>query len=71
MDPSNSSADIIAIVISGLVLLVMFGLYIASLVWLYRDANRRNSNGLVITILVAVFAWPIGLLIWLLARPRR
>jgi len=71
MDPSNSSMDITALVISLVVVLVMFIVYIWSLVWLYRDANRRNSNGLVITILVAIFAWPIGLLIWLLARPRR
>lgn len=70
MDPSNSSADGIALVISLVVLLVMFIVYIWSLVWLFRDANRRKCNALVITFLVAIFAWPIGLLIWLLARPR-
>jgi uncharacterized paraquat-inducible protein A len=53
-----------------IVLLVWAGLYIWSLSWLYRDADRRVAQrGWLIVLLVAFFAWPVGLLIWFLARP--
>ena len=55
-------------------LLILFFLgpvaYIGSLVWTFRDAERRGSNGLLTTILVAVAAWPVGLIVWLFIRPK-
>lgn len=50
-------------------LLVLGGLYVWSLVWLYRDAEARGRSGLLVALLVALFAWPLGLLIWVVARP--
>ena len=50
-------------------LLVLAGIYIGSLAWLFRDANQRNRNGAALVVVVALFAYPVGLLIWYLARP--
>jgi len=59
--------------ISGLFAL-LFGLasvalYVYSLVWVYRDAEARDTNPLLVTILVALISWPLGLLVWFLVRP--
>lgn len=44
--------------------------YVWSLSWLYRDVNRRTNNlGCLMVILIAFFAWPLGLLLWLFLRP--
>ncbi|AKD05003.1 hypothetical protein POKO110462_18720 [Pontibacter korlensis] len=54
----------------GLVLgLVILILYIWSIIWAYRDAKRRRRPGILIAIMVAFVAWPIGLIIWLIIRP--
>ncbi|ALJ00907.1 hypothetical protein [Rufibacter tibetensis] len=55
--------------ISLLIGLVGFVLYILSIIWAYRDAERRGKSGILIAILVAFAAWPLGLVIWLLIRP--
>ena len=44
-------------------------LYVASLVWVYRDAERRGTAGALVVIMVAVIAWPLGLIVWWLIRP--
>lgn len=46
-------------------------LYIWSLVWAYKDAERRGSNGVLVCLLVALVAWPLGVVVWLLVRPER
>jgi len=60
---------------SGIFLLLMlilslgiFGLQIYSCIWAGSDAERRGKSGFLIGLLV-FFTWPLGLLIWLLARP--
>ncbi len=53
----------------GLILLPLVALYGWRLVWVYRDAEARGRRGLLIALLVALFAWPFGLVIWLVARP--
>lgn len=52
--------------IIGLVILII---YIWSIVWAYRDAERRGKPGWLVAIVVAFLAWPLGLLVWLLVRP--
>ncbi len=42
--------------------------FVVSLVWAYRDAERRGSNGVLVCVLVAVAAWPLSLIVWLLIR---
>jgi len=44
--------------------------YVASLVWAYRDAESRGSNGVLVVVMVAVAAWPLSILIWLFIRPK-
>lgn len=46
-------------------------LYIWSLVWAYKDAEKRGSNGVLVCLLVALVAWPLGIVVWLLVRPDR
>ncbi|WP_162425929.1 hypothetical protein [Pontibacter pudoricolor] len=53
-------------IIIGLVLLVF---YIWSVVWAYKDANRRGKPGWLVAVLVALLSWPLGLVLWLLFRP--
>ena len=58
-----------------IVLLVLIGLagpviYVWSLIWAYRDAERRGSNGLLVALLVALAAWPLSILVWLAIRPK-
>lgn len=49
--------------------LVCIALYVASLVWVYRDAEARDTNPLLVTLLVGLVSWPLGLIVWLLVRP--
>ncbi|MBJ6119142.1 hypothetical protein JAO76_13115 [Pontibacter sp. BT310] len=65
MDNFWAGFGIIGIII-GLVLLV---LYCWSVVWAYKDANRRGKPGWMVAILVALMSWPLGLVLWLLFRP--
>jgi hypothetical protein len=56
----------------GIVLaLVGVVLYIWSIIWAYKDAERRGKPGILIALVVAFLAWPIGLLLWLLIRPNQ
>jgi serine/threonine protein kinase/TM2 domain-containing membrane protein YozV len=50
--------------------LLVVALYAVSLVWVYRDANRRGRNSVVVALLVALLFWPISLLVWLIIRER-
>jgi len=59
----------------GLILWKMFALaslvlYPLSLIWAYRDAEKRGRNGLLLAIFVAV-TWVIGLFVWLVVRPEK
>ena len=54
----------------GLIIgLIGFILYIWSIFWAYKDAEKRRRSGILIAILVAFVAWPLGLIIWLIIRP--
>ena len=55
-------------IIAIIIVLVCLALYIASIVWVYRDAQRRGKNGVLVALLVALISWPMGLLVWLLIR---
>jgi hypothetical protein len=60
----------VAIIIALIFGLIFFAIYIASLVWVYRDANRRGKSGILVALLVAIISWPIGLLVWFLVRDK-
>ena len=46
----------------------LLALFVWSLVWAYRDAERRRQSGLLVALFVAVAAWPLGLVVWMLVR---
>ena len=51
------------VIMSVLVLLA------ASLVWVYRDAEKRDKSGILVALLVLLLNWPVSLLLWLVFRP--
>jgi hypothetical protein len=64
--------DLVALVLLALMALAGLALvvgYVVSIVWAYGDAERRGKSGCLVAILVALVSWPLGLLIWLIARP--
>ena len=71
METSTIMEDLFAgIGIIGIVLgVVLLILYIWSIVWAYKDANRRGKPGWLVAIMVALLSWPIGLILWLVFRP--
>lgn len=52
--------------IVGLIILLI---YFWSIIWAYRDAEKRGKPGWLVAVIVALLAWPLGLLVWLLVRP--
>lgn len=50
-------------------LLVIIGLLIWSLVWVYHDAINRGKPGWPVVFLVLLLEWPISLLVWIVFRP--
>jgi hypothetical protein len=44
-------------------------LYVGSIIWAYRDAERRGKPGWLVALLVALLSWPLSLVVWLLFRP--
>ena len=53
-------------IVLGLVVLIV---YLWSILWSSKDAERRGKPGWLVALVVAFLAWPIGLLLWLLVRP--
>ena len=50
-------------------ILLILGLLIWSLVWVYGDAERRGKPGWLVVLLVLFLDWPFSLLVWLVFRP--
>ena len=50
---------------------VLIGLYIRSAVWAYHDAKSRGQPGPLVALLVLLFFWPSGLLLWISFRPEK
>ena len=51
--------------------LVILGLLIWSLVWVYQDAEQRGKSGWLVILMVFLLNWPVSLLVWLVFRPER
>ncbi|GAH55623.1 unnamed protein product [marine sediment metagenome] len=58
-----------ALLFEPVILLVLL-LYLGSIVWVAIDAVKRDRSGCLIGFLV-MGTWPVGLFIWLLARPEK
>ncbi len=54
--------------ISGICLaLLMMTLFIMSLVWVYKDSEKRGKSGC-LWLLIVFFTWPFGLIAYFLLR---
>lgn len=51
-----------------LYVLVTLPVWVATLVWVYRDAERCRKSGVLVALLVGLVMWPVGLLVWLILR---
>ena len=51
--------------------LLIFVIYIGSVIWAFADAQNRGKSGCLVALLVLLLVWPVGLIIWLLIRPSR
>lgn len=63
----TSALAMITMICVGLPVLVLF---IWSVIWAYRDAERRGKPGCLVALLVFWLTWPLGLILWLLIRPQ-
>ncbi|NUM53893.1 MAG: hypothetical protein HUU46_09645 [Candidatus Hydrogenedentes bacterium] len=55
--------------IGALFSLIVFIVYIGSVIWAFSDAQQRGKSGCLVALLVLLLVWPVGLIIWLLIRP--
>lgn len=51
-----------------IILLPVFTVWISTLVWVYRDAERCGKPGILVALMIGVLFWPLGLLVWLILR---
>jgi hypothetical protein len=49
--------------------IVMFGVLIWSLIWAYKDAEKRGKSGWLVVLMIFFLNWPTSLLVWLVFRP--
>ena len=47
---------------------LLLAAFIASIAWVYRDAERCGKPGILVALLVGLLFWPVGLLVWLILR---
>ena len=45
------------------------GLLVASLIWVYCDAEARDKSGMLVLLFVLLLNWPLSLLLWIAFRP--
>ena len=43
--------------------------YLGSLCWVHRDAQERVERPVLLTLVIGLVSWPLGLLLWVLFRP--
>ena len=53
-----------------LLALVVLGLLVWSLRWVYADAEARGKDGCLVAVIVFLVCFPISLLVWLALRPK-
>jgi hypothetical protein len=60
----------IGLSIALLTLTLIAAAFVLSIVWVWRDAERRGQPGFIVAVLAAFLFWPLSLIVWLLARPQ-
>ncbi len=73
-DASPSGAEAAGALIGGtcgcIVMLVALGIWIALAIWVYKDAKSRGMDNAVLLTIVTVVTGILGLIIYLLMRPK-
>jgi hypothetical protein len=67
-EDEKTAITIFTIILAAIITLVFFVVWLVTVIWVYRDANRRGKPGIVVALLVGLISWPIGLLVWVLVR---
>ncbi len=70
INSAQGIAGLISLVL-GIFVLVWLPVWIATLVWVWRDARRCGKSALLATLsvlLIGLIMWPVGLLVWLILR---
>lgn len=44
---------------------------IISVIWAYGDAIIRSKSGCLVALMVLLFFWPVGLILWFVIRPKK
>ena len=65
----SSSWEIVGAIVLSLIMAFLLGAYFCSIIWVYRDAEMRAKSGSLVGLVVALIAWPLGLVAWLVFRP--
>lgn len=61
--------ELLLIILAGLFVVTFIVLWFWSIIWGYKDAINKGKNGFAVAALIALFAWPFGLLFWTIIRP--
>lgn len=69
-DAAGAAAGIAGLGCTCIIALVALGIQIAIAVWVYRDAKSRGMENAVLLTVLTVFTGLLGLLIYLLMRPK-
>jgi hypothetical protein len=49
--------------------IAFFGIFFGSLVWVFRDAAKRNKSGFIALLFILLTGWPASFIWWLWLRP--
>lgn len=65
----NAIIDSIGYALFNIAIILIIVLYVWSIVWAYKDAEKRGKSGCLVALLVFFVTFPIGFIIWLVFRP--
>jgi hypothetical protein len=66
---TESIGQILKSVAALIVFVVIVGIYVCSIGWVYHDANNRGKSGCLVALIVMFLSWPFSLIAWVVFRP--
>ena len=69
-DAAGAAAGLVGGTCGCIVVLVCFAIWIALAIWVYKDAKSRGMDNAVLLTIVTVITGVLGLIIYLLMRPK-
>ena len=49
--------------------IAIIGFFIFSIIWIYKDSQKRNKNGFIAALFILLTGWPLSFLWWFWIRP--